>query len=306
MPSRREAGGVLVYVAVFLSLLTLAIALLVAVNGQGGPALTGTMAVAGLIVLAGLTHEARRDLDAALTFSAVCAIAIAIVAGIVALSIEPRPVAWIWVAAVSAAVGLGLGWHTYRRQRSPDSAEFPNLLLKRYPSSQIFETDLIQFTGEVIPSDGKSPHIVSLLLQNCSDGPRSVTIRFDAGGAAKYLRFQPAVETALGPAEVVRIKAPVISPTYDGAYPLFFSLGVSGNGGRRVRKWRAQVPTTRIKTAHTVALLAVGHLAVGGGVRFTIGPTPVDLWNTALANPIREVLWQPGTGLTSEGLRMAS
>jgi len=306
MPSRREAGGVLVYVAVFLSLLTLAIAILVAVNGKSGPALTGTMVAAGIIILAGLRHEARRDLDAALTFCAVCAIGIAIVGGIVVLSIEPRPVGWIAVTAVAAAVGLGLGIYTFRRQRGPDSSEFPNLLLKKYPSTQIFETDLIQFTGELLPSDGKSPHLVSLLLQNCSDGSRSVAIRFDAGGAAKYLRFQPVVETTLGPAEVIRVKVPVISPTYEGSYPLFFSLGVSGSGGQRVRKWRAQVPTTRVKPGQTVALLAVGHLAVGGGVRFTIGPTPADLWNTALANPIREILWQPGIGLTSEGLRMAS
>lgn len=306
MPSRREAGGVLVYVAVFLSLLTLGIALLVAVNGRSGAALTGTMVIAAVIVLAGLRHEARRDLDAALTFCAVCAIAVAIVGGIVTLSIEPRPVAWIGVTVVAAAVGLALGFYTYRRQRGPDSSDFPDLLRQRSPAAQIFETDLIQFTGEIIPSDGRSPHSASLLLQNCSDGQRSVTIRFEAGEAAKYLRFHPSVEADLGPAEVVRIKVPVISPTYDGAYPLYFSLSVRGSGGRRVRTWRAQAATRRVKGAETVALLAVGHLAVGGGVRFTIGPTPVDLWNTALANPIREVLWQPVTGLTSEGLRMAS
>jgi hypothetical protein len=306
MPSRREAGGVLVYVAVFLSLLTFAIALLVAVNGRSGPTLTGTMVIAAVIFLAGLRHEARRDLDAALTFCAVSAIAIAIVGGIVVLSIEPRPVAWIGVTVVAAAVGLGLGFYTFRRQRGPDSAEFPNLLGQRYPAAQIFETDLIQFTGELIPSDGKSPHFVSLLLQNCSDAPRSVTIRFDAGSAAQYLRFQPTVEAAVGPAEVVRVKVPVVSPTYDGSYPLYFSLGVIGSGGRRVRNWRAQAATTKIKPGQTAALLAVGLIAAGGGIRFTIGPTPVDLWNTPLANPVREILWQPGTGLTSEGFRMAS
>jgi hypothetical protein len=306
MPSRREAGGVLVYVAVFLSLLTLGIALLVAVNGRSGPAVTGTMVIAGIVVLAGLRHEIRRDLDAALTFCAVCAIAVAIVGGIVVLSIEPRPAGWIAVTAVAAVVGLGLGFYTFRRQRSPGSADFPDLLRQRYPAEQIFETDLIQFTGAVVPSNGRSPHSASLLLQNCSDGQRSVTIHFEAGEAAKYLRFHPSVEADLGPAEVVRINVPVISPTYEGSYPLYFSLSVRGSGGRRVRTWRAQAATRRIKGAETVALLAVGHLAAGGGVRFTIGPTPVDLWNTVLANPIREVLWQPGTGLTSEGLRMAS
>lgn len=306
MPSRSEAGGVLVYVAVFLALLTLAIALLVAVNGRGGPALTGTMVVAAVVALAGLRHEARRDLDAALTFCTVCAIAVAIVGGIVVLSIEPRPAGWIAVTAVAAAVGLGLGIYTFRRQYGPESPEFPNLLRQRYPESQIFESDGVQFTGELIPSDGRSPHTVALLLQNCSDGPRSVTIRFDAAGAAKYLRFHPTVETPLGAAEVVRIKVPVISPTYDGSYPLFFSLGVSGSGGHRVRRWRAQAATTRIKPGQTAALLAVGLIAAGGGVRFTVGPTPVDLWNTVLDKPAREVLWQPAAGFTGEGMRLAS
>jgi len=114
-----------VYVAVFLALLTLAIALPVVVNGRGGPVLTGTMVIAAVIVLAGLRHEARRDLDAALTFCTVCAIAVAIVGGIVVLSTEPRPGAWIAVTAVAAAAGLGLGFYTFRRQHGPESHEYP-------------------------------------------------------------------------------------------------------------------------------------------------------------------------------------
>ncbi len=295
MRSRGENGGALVYALVFLALCTLGVALALLLNERGGGIAIGLAVVALAIAAAGLMHEARRDLDAALTFGSVIALIVTIGSGVGAAYTEPRSVGAIVVAVVSGLIGLGLGAYTFRRQRSPESAAFPNVLARRFPNLPIFETDAVQYSAVLAPSDGTSPHQLSFLLQNCSDGPRSVTLRLDAGANAKYLRFQPTVEASLGPAEVVRVGIPVVSPTYNNSYPLFFSMSVQGSGGRRVRLWRGQAVTTRIKQGHSVALLAVGVVAAGGGVSVTVGPTPTDLWNTVLAPPVTEVLWRPGS-----------
>ena len=74
-----------------------------------------------------------------------------------------------------------------------------------------------------------------------------------------------------------------------------YTIG-SGQKGKRIRLWRAQEATTRVQTSTTVVLLAFGHVAVGGGIRFTIGPLPYDLWNSPLPAPVQQSIWQPRMG----------
>lgn len=110
------------------------------------------------------------------------------------------------------------------------------------------------------------------------------------------MRFHPRHDLTLGAAEIVKVTLPVITPTHAGEYPLYYSLGVKGRAGARVRLWRAQEATTRVKTSTTVVLLAFGHLAMGGGIRFTIGPLPYDLWNSPLPAPVESSVWKPRMG----------
>lgn len=245
-------------------------------------------AVAGAI----LWFEGRSDLDAVLTL-------IAAVLGLTAMilviylifagdtGLTPK------VSAALAGIGAVVcATATYRRQRG-SSSTFPNVLASQFPADQIFETEGVQFTGFLDAAKPGRPHFVSVLLQNCFDSPRRITLRFDAASHAKYLRFHPTHTMDLAGAEVARIVVPVVAPTYPGSYTLYFSISVNGSSGKRVRLWRAQEATNRTTGAEMAALAVVGVLQWGGGIRFTVGPLPDDLWAADLPAPSTESLWRP-------------
>jgi hypothetical protein len=121
-------------------------------------------------------------------------------------------------------------------------------------------------------------------------------MKFDPAAYGAYMQFHARHTVTLGAAEVLKVTLPVVTPTYDGNYPLYYSIEVKGQKGKRIRLWRAQEATTRVATSTSLALLAVGHIAVGGGIRFTIGPLPYDLWNSPLPAPVQQSIWQPRIG----------
>jgi uncharacterized membrane protein HdeD (DUF308 family) len=260
----------------------------------------GWIAVTALLsLLAGafaLGSELKTDPDAALTFLSVFLLLMALCEVIYLFS--ARSPGWVpkAAAAVSGLGAVGLGVVTYRRQHGPGSPEFPNVLRTELGAAGILETNGVQFAALVEPGIGSQPHWASILVQNCFDGARTVRIRFDAEGHAKYLRHWPELTARLGPAEVRELRLPVISPTYPGEYHLYFSVGVDGTGGRRVRPWRAPAPTTRVQGGASVALLAAGVLAYGGGLKLEIGPLEADLWTEELPAPVNELVWQPTFG----------
>lgn len=190
---------------------------------------------------------------------------------------------------------MTLGIWSYRRQRS-ESSDFPNLLAGSVHHSNIFESEGVQFTGFLEEGQGGEPHLISILLQNCFGGPCDVTIKFDPAGHGAYMQFRARHNVKLGAAEILKVTMPVVTPTYAGNYHLYYSIEVKGQRGKRVRLWRAQEATARVETSTTIVLLAFGHLAVGGGIRFTIGPLPYDLWNSPVPAPVQESLWQPRMG----------
>ena len=244
----------------------------------------------------GLVYQARSDPDSVLTFLSVFLLLVALCEAIYVFSShEPG-----WVpksaALMSTIGGVILGVITYRRQFGPGSSDFPNILRSETSPEGILETDGVQFMGFVETGTDDRPHWVSIALQNCFDGPRTVRIEFDAERHSEYLRYHPEFSAELGPAEVRRVRFPVVSPTYAGEYNLFFKVGVDGSGGKRVRLWRAKAPSTRVKGAATAALLAAGVFAYGGGLRFRIGPLQSDLWSADLPAPADEVVWQPEFG----------
>lgn len=251
--------------------------------------------IAFLVAAVILWREAKRDPDAVLMLVGVFSLLSAVCIGIYLFHADRPGTASQVSLVVCVAVSLACGAATRRRQRT-ESNDFPNVLATMAPINGIFETEGIQFTGLLDPGRERRPHAASILLQNTFDAPRTVTIRFDAAGTGKYLRFHPEHQVEIGPAEVSRVVFPVIAPTYPGSYPLYFSIVVAGTGGKRVRLWRAQDATERTKTGTTLALLAVGHLKVGGGIRFTIGPLPDDIWSAPLPQPRQQSVWQPRIG----------
>lgn len=280
----------------FVSMCVAAGAAVVALSDSGGASgAAGVTVVALGIALGILWRESKRDLDAVLTLVSVFLILTALCTGIYLFSADRTGTAPRIAFGASILIGVACGVTTYRRQRS-DSAAFPNVLLTAAPAASLFETEGVQFTGLLTQGSGGKPHALSIFLQNCFDAPRTVRIKFDAAGYEKYLRFYPEHQVRLGPAEVARVVFAVVTPTYPGSYPLYLSIGVSGRDGKRVRLWRAQEATERTKAEATAALLAVGVLKLGGGLRFTVGPLPDDIWAVPLAPPTQESLWRPRIG----------
>jgi hypothetical protein len=247
-------------------------------------------AIAGVV----LWFEGRRDLDAVLTLVATVLGLTAMCVTIYLFAADHTGIAPKVSAALTGIGAATCAIATYRRQRTA-SFDFPNVLASEFQPSQIYETEGIQFTGLLTPGPGQHHH-VSVVLQNCFDAPRRVTICFDAGTHAKYLRFEPAHVVDLGPAEVARRVVPVVTPTYAGTYHLYFSVGVTGSTGRRVRLWRAQEATHRTTAGEMAALALVGVIKWGGGVRFTVGPLPDDLWTLPLPAAVTESVWRPVPG----------
>jgi hypothetical protein len=280
----------------FLLMCTTAIALGVAFASEGIPTKPYTVGfVSGFLTLIILRFEGRRDLDAVLTLVVAFLAFLAMGIGIYLIAADRSGLAPKVSFGFSLAGAATLGVWSYRRQRT-ESPDFPNLLARSVHRGAIFESEGVQFTGFLEPAQGGKPHFISILLQNCFDSPCEVTLNFDPAGNGAYMRFHARHNVTVGAAEIVKVTMPVVTPTYPGKYALYYSIEVKGLKGKRVRLWRAQEATTRVKASTTLVLLAFGHLAVGGGIRFTIGPLPYDIWNSPLPAPVQSSIWKPRIG----------
>jgi hypothetical protein len=240
--------------------------------------------------------QVRSDADSVLIFLSVFLLLLALVEGIYLYSAHDP--GWLpkLLLGASALGAVGLGALTYRRQFGADSSVYPNVLRAHFQEGSILEMDGVQFTGFVEPATPGHPHWISLLVQNCYDAPRHVRIRFDAERDRKHLRYHHVFNTRLGAAEVRRFHFPVIAPTVPGEYDLYFNVSVEGTGGTRVRLWRAKTPSSRVRGDATVALLAVGVFAHGGGLKFTLGPLAEDFEGAVLPAPRNQIVWPSDGG----------
>jgi hypothetical protein len=280
----------------FLLMCTTAIALGIAFASEGIPTKPYTVGlISGFLTLVILRFEGQHDLDAVLTLVIAFLALLAMGVGIYLIAADRPGLAPEVSFGLSTAGAVALGIWSYRRQKT-ESPDFPNLLAGSVHHSAIFESEGVQFTGFLEPAQGGKPHLITILLQNCFDSPCEVTLKFDPAGKGAYMRFHARHNVTLGAAEVMKVTMPVVTPTYPGEYPLYYAIEVKGQKGRRVRLWRAQEATTRVKTSTTLVLLAFGHLSVGGGIRFTIGPLPYDLWNALLPAPVQSSIWRPRMG----------
>ncbi|GEM_PF-6990377 len=277
----------------FLLMCTTAVALGIAFASEDIPTKAYSVGlVSGFLTLVILRFEGRRDLDAVLTLVIAFLAFLAMGVGIYLIAADRPGLAPKISFTLCAAGALVLGIWSYRRQKT-ESPDFPNLLAGSFHHAAIFESEGVQFAGFLEPAQGGKPHLISIFLQNCFDSPCEVTLNFDPAGKGAYMRFHPRHTVALGAAEIVKVTMPVVTPTYAGKYSLYYSIEVKGQKGSRVRLWRAQEATTRVKTSTTLVLLVFGHLALGGGIRFAVGPLPYDLWNSPLPAPVDESIWKP-------------
>ena len=243
-----------------------------------------------------LWRESKRDIVAVLMFCLALLSTLALLILIYLFNAESPGFAPKLLGALSVVGCIGLAAKWVRLQRAPASPDFPNVLLGHFDKQEIFEVAGVQFAARMAKGIQAEPHKISVALQNCYDGARRVVLKLDGEVHTKYMRFHPKHELNLGPAEVASVTLPVVTPTYPGKYHLYYSISVSGHRGKRIRLWRARSPEPRVTSQRRGALLILGVVAWGGGLRFTVGPLQEDIWAKELPHPVEEILWKPRLG----------
>lgn len=302
MLRREELGDLLVYTLVLTALVTVLVAgLMIHASGRTNQLLT--LVLAGTLVASlGLSFQARRDLDAALTFCTGFGLAVAICATVYLFSTNHPSQAAQFLTVTGSVVGIGTGIWTFMRQRT-HSSEIPDVLARSYPALEAQETVGIQFVAYLLAAESSGPHTAVLVLQNCYDAPRRVVVKLDGGGDRKYLQYPESVEVELNGAQVVRVGIPVVSPDYDGSYKLYYDLSISGSGGSRVRLGRRKAMPKRVSPTQTSLLLLIGLLHFGGGNYFTVPRLHRDLWNRPLPQASTKILWEPPSQSSADPAR---
>ena len=219
-----------------------------------------------------LVHEARQDGYSFAQYSVVVLLfplTLAIATLFVAESTRAMVAAAVCCAACLVLLALSV-LALWRAHHLVD--ELPNVLQERFGKEALFETDGVQFTAERGEGDVAAGSWVRIFLQSCVAAQRTVRISLDSvsgmlqrsGGLCT-----PALEPVeLAPGEMGALLVPV----RPGARPqrethLYLTVHAHGAGGRRLRKLRARVPTTRRGTGFQLFALLGGHLVWGGGLR---------------------------------------
>jgi hypothetical protein len=241
-----------------------------------GPSALETWLVLGVsATLAGLAlaAEARRDVFAFAQFMLVAllfGLTFAAAAYVAAESSEGRQRA----VAAGALCVVGMGWSVVRLWREHRAqGELPNWLLAHFHRSSIFEIDGVQWTGTQSQARLGGENWARIFLQNTVAAERIVTIAFEDVAGLQRRRgslLVPSIEpVTLGPGEVGSLYVPVGI----GAQPapktdLYVSVKTRGPAGRRLRPFRAQAASERMRRGLQLMALLAGHLVWGGGVRF--------------------------------------
>lgn len=304
--SRRQAEGgyVLVWVLVVLGLLAAGIGSIefTVDSRPQNPTMHAIFALGAVVAALGMFAEARRDLYAFCGFGLVAAFIAGLLTGAVALlGTRPHPIA----AGVSVVAWLGFVAclvYLLRIQFARDT--LPDLLRKEFAPSAIYEVGGVQFAVRQSRTElaAGERFYVRVVAQNCWDRERHLTfvldpeLRVSLNRAGLKVPKEAKLRLPGGAVAVLTIPVEAESKA-KGAYSLVARPKVSGSGGTRVRRRRAQAPSTRIPPWITALAALGGVLAWGGGMRLEVavaqrrdGDVPVP------GSPLEaetEVVWQP-------------
>jgi hypothetical protein len=242
--------------------------------GPTAPATWAILCASTVVAALCLVHEARQDGYSFAQYSVV-ALLFPLTIGISALFVAESSGAMVAAAVCCAACVALLAVAVLALWRAHHLVdELPNLLQERFGKEALFETDGVQFTAERGDADVAAGSWVRIFLQSCVAAERTVRISLDSvsgmlqrsGGLCT-----PALEAvALAPGEMGALLVPVRPGTRPQREAhLYLTVQARGAGGRRLRRLRARVPTTRRGTGFQLFALLGGHLVWGGGLRLT-------------------------------------
>lgn len=260
----------------------------------------------GLIVafVSGATWLAVRDQYAFAGFVTMLSVCSGFVLWMLA-SISPMPLTTIVPVGGLCLLGSG-GGIAFLLWTRHSNDPIPDLLRMRFAPDAVFEEKGVQFVmlaPDLLPKDMIAP--VEVVLQNCTNASRRVDI---ALGEASLLPAKPALVSRvpatveLAPSEVKRVLFPVCaSANAKDSVRAYLRLRISGEPGRRTRRWRARPHTTPIGLMQlVVASLLIWPLGFylivldRGGFLVQMMPAAKLREVGELPEPSVETLWAEG------------
>ncbi|MEJ7735630.1 MAG: hypothetical protein WKG00_41385 [Polyangiaceae bacterium] len=240
--------------------------------GPTAPATWAILCVSTVVAALCLVREARQDSYSFAQYSVVALLfplTLAIATLFVAESTRATVAAAACCAACVALLVLAV-LALWRGHHLVD--ELPNVLQERFGKEALFETDGVQFTAEHGQGDVAAGSWVRIFLQSCVAAERTVRISLD-GVSGVLQRSGGLCTPALEPVELAPGEmGALLVPVRPGARPqrethVYLTVHAHGAGGRRLRKLRARVPTTRRGTGFQLFSLLGGYLVCGAANR---------------------------------------
>ena len=300
---RDERGYVFVWVLVIIAAIVAAFSSIEFTidSRPQDPDMYWVFGISLLVVVLGFLLEMRRDAYSASMVLTVVSFVTAFLTGAVAwFGAESHPLAWTF-AILSTATFVSCVVYLFRTQYRRGS--LPDILRQRFDRRSILEVDGVQFVVAYGPLEigGGECVQINVVAQNCWNEPRTLWFGLDVGTRLSLdragLLFEREPSVTIPGAAVVAMTIPVVAqPEAKGRFVLHAKPKVEGSGGARVRHSRARTLGRRIPGWLTAALLFVGVIAWGGGVRIRIRvrkeqplvpPRAVDL------EPRTAVVWLP-------------
>jgi hypothetical protein len=253
------------------SLLTIELAALKLAR-HGWSALWVALLVLGtLATAAALRWEAKRDPKGTARFLALALVPIVLIGAVAAAVLPPVRGTALAVVAVGGVIAAASAYYWLRIVRSKDEA--PNILLDCFGGRQIYEDNGVQWAASQAEADLHGETFVDVYFQNCVDETRNVTLKLeDEAQRARQrsvLEYPSELDYTLRPREIARARLPIRAlPEASGIIELYLRARAEGNGGRRVRHFRAQAARHIISTSRAAVALFGAELSLNGCVRF--------------------------------------
>ena len=257
------------------------------------------------VCLAALYRHARRDPATAVGLTGSGALGAAVLAvAMVTLGDRPHALTYVVAGSTSLMALAAIAWFV-RAHRRPDP--LPNPLRAHFAAGSIRELDGVQFviaTGDTEVRPGGALPVV-VLAQNGWDSDRYFTLSLvpERRLALDQGRFlvPPPARVRLPPgacAEVVVVAVAPLSPV--GRHPLLVLPGVQGEGGARVRHWRAATYEAPVSPAFTLLGALGGMVFTGGGLRVQATVVGVATGESHTADTRSTLVYEPPPELVAE------